>query len=122
MEWKIIMLLNALKTKHRYYKKGVKERLELLQESMTIKKGKSYDFSNMEISMVPSLPVNLWEVIKGIVDGKEVLPLEFLYTWIPDIKNPEEILQKFEEQKQREAERNLTPIGSPDNFEGEGND
>ncbi|SKA13951.1 phage portal protein, SPP1 family [Pilibacter termitis] len=112
MKWKVFMMLNALVIKQRYFIKGIKERLILLQNVLNVKNGINLNLSTLKIQMKPNLPVNLSEIIQNINNSQEFIPLIHSLGWLPDVDNPQELIEQLNEQKMNNMERQMELIGS----------
>ncbi|MER2130811.1 MAG: phage portal protein [Carnobacterium inhibens] len=52
----------------------------------------------------PNLPINTSDIIDQIVKAIDILPLETLLSWLPDIDDPGEEIKKLIEQKKQNIE------------------
>ncbi|GAX46778.1 phage portal protein [Pseudolactococcus reticulitermitis] len=119
MKWKIFGLLNNLGMKQRYFIKGIRKRLELLQAIIKVKLAKEVDITNIEIKMTPFIPANLSEIISNISQSQEFIPLQHSLSWLPDVDDPSQIIEQLREQKAESIEVNQQILGASTGFEDE---
>lgn len=112
MSYKLFGLEQLMRIKERYFKKGLKERLKLFANILTVK-AQAVDVSDVKITMTRSLPVNLQEIASMIatLDGK--VSLETLLAQLPFVDDPATEVEKVEEEKDRNAMRNQEAFGMP---------
>jgi SPP1 family phage portal protein len=113
MKWKIFGLLNNLGTKQRYFIKGIKQRLSLLQSAIKLKYNVDLDIKSVEIKMKPFIPTNLSEVISNIAASQDFIPLAFSLGWLPDVDNPDELIEQMSVQKAENIAENQAMLGVP---------
>lgn len=112
MKYKLFGLLQLLATKTRYLSKGLKERLELTANLLNVQSTGEVDVTGTKINIKANLPINTSEVISMIQASLEFVPLMISLGWLPDIDDPEEILEMLYDQKERETEMNLKALGN----------
>lgn len=103
MKYKLFGLLQLMSIKSRYMTKGLRQRLQLVANMVNVK-GNNVDVSGARIKIKPNLPIDTSEIIDKIVKAIDVLPLETLLSWLPDIDNPGEEIKKLIEQKMQNIE------------------
>ncbi|ALV20744.1 phage portal protein [Carnobacterium antarcticum] len=103
MKYKLFGLLQLMSIKSRYMTKGLRQRLQLVASMLNIKGG-NVDISGAKIKIKPNLPINTSDIIDQIVKAIDILPLETLLSWLPDIDDPGEEIKKLIEQKKQNIE------------------
>lgn len=103
MKYKLFGLLQLMSIKSRYMTKGLRQRLQLMANMMNVK-GNNIDVSGAKIKIKPNLPINTSDIIDQIVKAVDILPLETLLSWLPDIDDPGEEIKKLIEQKKQNIE------------------
>ena len=103
MKYKLFGLLQLMSIKSRYMTKGLRQRLQLMANMMNVKGG-NVDVSGAKIKIKPNLPINTSDIIDQIVKAIDILPLETLLSWLPDIDDPGEEINKLIEQKKQNIE------------------
>lgn len=103
MKYKLFGLLQLMSIKSRYMTKGLRQRLQLMANMMNVKGG-NVDVSGAKIKIKPNLPINTSDIIDQIVKAIDILPLETLLSWLPDIDDPKEEIKKLIEQKKQNIE------------------
>lgn len=103
MKYKLFGLLQLMSIKSRYMTKGLRQRLQLMANMMNVKGG-NVDVSGAKIKIKPNLPINTSDIIDQIVKAIDILPLETLLSWLPDIDDPGEEIKKLIEQKKQNIE------------------
>jgi len=104
MKYKLLGLLNLLATKQRYLSQGLRKRLKLIENMQNIRfhGSQASDTSTVTILVKPNLPVNLLEIIQQIRDSQEFLPLTTTLKWIPEIDNPQEVIDELRKQRKED--------------------
>ncbi len=113
MKYKLLGLEQLGKTKERYFKRGLRQRLKLINNINTIK-AKSFDLNSIDITMKRSLPVDdeLLARIAQLTDG--------FISWETRVKayNPEidveEERKRLDEENQKKLEQQQKAFGSYD--------
>ena len=100
MKYKLFGLLQLMSIKSRYMTKGLRQRLQLVANMINLKGG-NIDVSGAKIKIKPNLPINTSDIIDQIVKAIDILPLETLLSWLPDIDDPQEEISKLIEQKKQ---------------------
>lgn len=100
MKYKLFGLLQLMSIKSRYMTKGLRQRLQLMANMMNVKGG-NVDVSGAKVKIKPNLPINTSDIIDQIVKAIDILPLETLLSWLPDIDDPGEEIKKLIEQKKQ---------------------
>lgn len=103
MKYKLFGLLQLMSIKSRYMTKGLRQRLQLVANMINLK-GENIDVSGAKIKIKPNLPINTSDIIDQIVKAIDILPLETLLSWLPDIDDPQEEISKLIEQKKQNIE------------------
>lgn len=110
MKYKLFGLLQLLVTKTGYFEDGVRQRLELMENILTVQ-GKHVDVSGTKVNFKPNLPINKKEIIEMIRDSQEFIPLLVSLGWLDDIDDPKEVIDMLQEQKEQAVELNKKAIG-----------
>ncbi|WEG74403.1 phage portal protein [Vagococcus intermedius] len=110
MKYKLFGLLQLLVTKTGYFEDGVRQRLELMENVLTVQ-GKHVDVSGTKINFKPNLPINKKEIVEMIRDSQEFIPLLVSLGWLDDIDDPKEVIDMLQEQKEQAVELNKKAIG-----------
>lgn len=111
MKYKLFGLLQLMSVKSRYMVKGLRQRL-LMFSNMAGVKGKQIDVSGVKIKLKPNLPINTTDIIDQITKAIDILPLETLLSWLPDIDDPKEEIAKLLKQKEEAVELNQKALGT----------
>lgn len=122
MKYKLFGLLQLISVKSRYMVKGLRQRLQIVANIVETKNGPAIDVTGVKIKLKPNLPINTSDIIDQIVKAQDILSLETLLTWLPDIDDPNEEIKKLIEQKKQEIKMNREAMGqssSHDDLEDE---
>lgn len=103
MKYKLFGLLQLMSIKSRYMTKGLRQRLQLMANVLNVKGG-NVDVSGAKIKIKSNLPINTSDIIDQIVKATDILSLETLLSWLPDIDDPGEEIKKLIEQKKQNIE------------------
>ncbi len=114
MKYKLFGLLQLLVTKTGYFEDGLKRRLQLMQNILNVSNS-GVDVSGTRISFKPNLPINTSDVIENVIKAYEagILPLETLLSWLPDIDDPSEEIEKLKIEIEEKIKRNKELLGQP---------
>lgn len=120
MKYKLFGLLQLMSVKSRYMVKGLRQRLQIFA-NIVATKGPMIDVTGVKIKLKPNLPINTSDIIDQIVKAKDILSLETLLSWLPDIDDPEEEIKKLIAQKINDIEMQQAALGesSPSHSEKE---
>ncbi|WP_236671750.1 phage portal protein [Enterococcus sp. BWB1-3] len=110
MKYKLFGLLLVLAIKIGYLEDGIIQRLELLQNILTVK-GHKVDVEGTMIRFKPYLPINRSDIINQIKESQEFIPLLISLGWLDDIDNPEEVMEMLKKQKEAEIQLNRKAYG-----------
>lgn len=94
MKYKLFALLQLMSVKSRYFYKGLRRRLQLLENYYTTKKIEC-DVDGIEIAMTANIPVNVSEIITMINNAKDVISLRTLLKLVPFIDDPDRELERL---------------------------
>lgn len=119
MKYKLFGLLQLMSVKSRYMVKGLRQRLKMFA-NMSGVKGTQIDVTGVKIKLKPNLPINTSDIIDQITKAIDILPLETLLSWLPDIDDPKEEIIKLTKQKEEAVELNQKVLGTMnDNSHGD---
>lgn len=122
MRFKLLGLEQLTKSKERWFKEGLYERLRLYANFMGLKGQQALDPNKVELAFTRSLPVNDLEIAQTVQTLSGLVPGELLLGQIPFITDPKkalELLKKEKAEKQKEQLAMFNPY--PDrNEEQEG--
>lgn len=121
MKYKLFGLLNVLGVKSQYYQEGLRKRLGLMQNVLKLR-NQDCDVSGCKITITPNIPVNLSETISNIVSADGHIPREITYSWLPDVNDPQEIIDMMSSQNTESIKQQQQALteGNADYIEGEG--
>ena len=105
MRFKLLGLEQLTKSKERWFKEGLYERLRLYANFVGLKGQQALDPNKVELAFTRSLPVNDLEVAQTIQTLSGLVPGELLLGQIPFITDPQkamELLKKEKAEKQKE--------------------
>lgn len=100
MKYKLFGLLQLLATKQRYLTRGIRQRLQLMQNILAFK-GQSVDASGATINIVPDIPVNMADVISNIKNAEGVIPQLVSLGWLPGTNDPQELIKMLDQEKEK---------------------
>ncbi|MEY8295241.1 phage portal protein [Limosilactobacillus caviae] len=113
MKFKLFGLENLLSIKQRYFFDGLRQRLKLIQTIVNIK-GANDDVSGCDISLAPNIPVNLSDVVNNIKNADGVIPRKYTYSWLPDVDNPQEVIDEMDQQDAERVRKNQQALQEQD--------
>ena len=114
MKYKLFGLLNLMSMKSRYLVKGLRRRLELMQNIMLVK-SQDVDVKGTKIDITPNIPVNLTDIINNIRNADGFIPREITLSWLPGVDDPAEVADMLEKQKAEDVAKNQSALGQPSN-------
>ena len=114
MKYKLFGLLNLMSMKSRYLVKGLRRRLELMQNIMLVK-SQDVDVKGTKIDITPNIPVNLTDIINNIRNADGFIPREITLSWLPGVDDPAEVVAMLDKQKADDIEQNQKALGQPSN-------
>lgn len=117
MKYKLFGLLQLISVKSRYMVKGLRQRLQIVANIVETKNGPAIDVTGVKIKLKPNLPINTSDIIDQIVKAQDILSLETLLTWLPDIDDPNEEIKKLIEQKKQEIKMNREAMGQSSSYD-----
>lgn len=100
--------------KSRYLVKGLRRRLELMQNIMLVK-SQDVDVKGTKIDITPNIPVNLTDIINNIRNADGFIPREITLSWLPGVDDPAEVADMLEKQKAEDVAKNQSALGQPSN-------
>lgn len=100
MQYKLLGLNQITKVKERYFKEGLRERIQLFNAILEIKGKKPVDIDNINIVITHSLPKNLVEIAQVIGNLEGICSKETLVAQLPFVEDPVKEVEKAAEEKQ----------------------
>lgn len=110
MEFKLLGLENITKIKTRYYKKGLRKRLRLVQCNLAVR-GVNIDISGVTQVFTRSMPKNLLEISQYVSNLWGKASKKTLLSQIPFIEDVEEELKVTERESQEAAQQQKELFG-----------
>ena len=104
MKYKLFGLEQLTKTKERWFTEGLKQRLRIFFNLLTLKGQRIAEPKSIEISFSRSLPVNELEVAQTIRTLSGMVPEELLIAQVPFVNDTEQALKLLEEERQHQKE------------------
>ena len=98
--------------KERKMEKALRDFVRILSVPIRVETGHEIDIVNLKVEFTRNVPNNLTEIVDTVtkLDGK--VDKETLLSLLPFIDNPEEVLEKLEQEAQ-EAKKNSDPYSQP---------
>ncbi|MCP0886942.1 phage portal protein [Ligilactobacillus sp. WILCCON 0076] len=118
MKYKLFGLYQLLATKERYLTKGIRQRLQLIQNLLTFK-GQQCDASGAIISINPNIPVNMTDIINNIKNADGVIPQKVALSWLPGQNDPDEMIKELNQEKQDNIKMQDEILGGTSQTEGQ---
>lgn len=119
MEYKLLGLEMITKTKERWYRKLLHDRLHLAQNFMGIK-NKAIDPHNIQVTFTRSLPKNLQELAGIIATLDNTVSRKTLISLLPFVEDPDEELKALEKQTEEAIEMQKKAFEGAENTPPEG--
>jgi SPP1 family phage portal protein len=113
MKYKVLAFEQMTAIKERYFKKGLKRRLQLLFNILGIKQGKEIDPANVDIIFTRNLPVNEMETAQMVSTLSDMVSRRTLLSQISFVEDADEELKRLQEEKNEEMERQKAIFGDP---------
>lgn len=110
MKYKLFALLQLLATKQRYLTRGIRRRLQLIQNFLELK-GQQADASGATIQISPNIPVNLTDIVNNIKNADGIIPRSFTFAWLPNVSDPEELVNQMKQQKADDVKDSQDALG-----------
>ena len=101
MQFKLWGLLQLMKKKERYTKKGLRHRIKLFSAILAIKGKKPVDVEKITITITRNLPKNLVELAQVIANLSGICSNETLVAQLPFVEDPEKEVSKAAEEKRQ---------------------
>lgn len=110
MEFKLLGMENITKIKTRYYRKGLRKRLRIFANFLSVK-GIQIDISGITPTFTRALPKNLLEISQIVANLWGKVSRKTLLSQVPFVDDPEEELKAVEEEEQKALERQQAAFG-----------
>ncbi len=114
MEYKLLGLQMITSEKEKYYKKGIKRRIELISNFLNIK-AISIDSGTVKITFTRKLPKNLNELAQMIANLSGKVSTKTLIEQLPFVEDAESEVKTVEKESEKAAERQKKIFSAPDN-------
>jgi SPP1 family phage portal protein len=101
MQFKLLGLNQITKIKERYFKEGLRERIQLFNAILEVKGLKPVDIDNITITINHSLPKNLVEIAQVIGNLEGICSKETLVAQLPFVEDPVAEVEKATEEKRQ---------------------
>ena len=114
MEYKLLGLQMITSEKEKYYKKGIKRRIELISNFLNIK-AISIDPGTVKITFTRKLPKNLNELAQMIANLSGKVSTKTLIEQLPFIEDAESEVKTVEKESEEAALRQQKIFSAPNN-------
>lgn len=114
MEFKLLGMENITKIKTRYYKKGLRKRLRIFANFLSVK-GIQVDASGITPTFTRAMPKNLLEISQIVANLWGKVGKKTLLSQIPFVEDPDEELETVEREAQEAAEQQQRMFGLQQN-------
>lgn len=118
MEYKLLGLEMLTKAKERWYKRGLKKRLNLFLHYMGLMSD-TVDASDVEITFSRGLPKNLLELSQIVATLQGGVSQKTLVSLLPFVENPDSEIERLKEERKEAAEEQQELMGLLANTEEE---
>jgi SPP1 family phage portal protein len=98
IKYKLFGLYQLLATKERYLAKGMRQRMQLMQ-NLLVFKGQQCDATGAIISINPNIPVDMASIISDIKNADGVIPQKVALSWLPGQNDPDEMIKELQQEK-----------------------
>lgn len=99
IKFKLFGLETKCIIKERKMTKAIKQLLRILNAPLLVKVGKAIDLSKTEIKFTRNIPANLTEIVDTVSKLNGIVDKETLLSLLPFVDNPQDILDKLEEEQ-----------------------
>lgn len=118
IKYKLFGLYQLLATKERYLAKGMRQRMQLMQNLLTFK-GQQCDASGAIIHITPNIPVDMASIITDIKNADGVIPQKVALSWLPGQNDPDEMIKELQQEKQENMQQQQQALGGDAPTEGQ---
>lgn len=115
MEFKLLGMENITKIKTRYYKKGIRKRLRLIQNYLATT-GIQVDVSGITPTFTRALPKNLLEISQIVANLWGKVGKKTLLSQIPFVEDPDEELKTIEKEAEEAVKQQQQMFGNGQNM------
>lgn len=115
MKYKLFGLNELTKTKERWFKEALRNRLRLFASALHLLKSVSLDVAKVRIQFTRGLPVNELETAQVVSTyaSTNVVPRRLLAGQVPFIDDPDAAIKELDEEAAAEAKRQADAFGMP---------
>lgn len=103
MEYKLLGLEMLTKTKERWYRRGLRKRINIFLHYLGLK-GETLEEKDISVTFTRSLPKNLVEIAQVVSYLGEMVSNKTLLGQIPFVEDPDAEMEALEQQKQEAAQ------------------
>ena len=121
MKYKLLGLEQLAVIKERYFKKGLRKRLQLFANVLRVK-GKAVDVSNVTITMTRNLPANDLEAAQMIAQLQDLVSHKTLVSQLSFVNDPQAEVDAKNVEKEENLRRQQAAFGFPVEREGDVDD
>lgn len=114
MRYKLLGFEQLTKIKERYFRAGLKRRMELFDRMLETKGGPAVDINQIDITFTRNLPVNELEQADIVQRLDGLVPREILLSILPFIKDPTAAADALKEEKKENARNMRDTFGNSD--------
>lgn len=111
MEFKLLGMENITKIKTRYYKKGIRKRIQIFSRWLSLN-GKSVDITGIKPIFTRCMPKNLLEISQWVSNLWGKVSKKTLLSQIPFVDDVEAELAALEEEEEKSAQRQQEIFGN----------
>lgn len=113
MKYKLFGLEQLTKTKERWFKEGLQERMRLFLNFLEVKGAAKVDQAKVDIVFKRSLPANEMELAQMVATLRGSVPTADLLAQLPFINDPNEAMKALGEEKQEALKQQQAAFGMP---------
>ncbi len=122
MKYKLLGLEQLTKVKERWFREGLRWRLQLFAHFLAIKGAPALDPNSVNMTFTRSLPVNEAELAETVKNLQGIVPDEILLKLLPFISDTKAAMEMLIKQKEDEVKRQQKLLGGPNPYPNEDDD
>lgn len=103
LDYKTLAFQNNAKTKERYVKKGLRQRLYVICNALNVTN--TIDLSRVKITFCRTLPKDTKEIADVVYALKGTVPLKVLLTQIPFVDNVDECIEQLKQEQEEQLKQ-----------------